>query len=116
MPLLKIETNAEISGDRRTDLLKQASATVAELLGKPERYVMVMLELNPHMLFGGDSSPLAYLELKSIGLPGERTKEISETLCQLISDQIGIAADRTYIEFSDAARNISGCNSRTIER
>ena len=67
-------------------------------------------------LFAGDNQPLAYLELKSIGLPGDRTKALSADLCQLISTELAIAPDRIYIEFHDAPRNMWGWNGSTFER
>ncbi|MCU7844020.1 MAG: hypothetical protein KZQ93_09295 [Candidatus Thiodiazotropha sp. (ex Monitilora ramsayi)] len=114
MPLLKITTNKDIDTDKRPALLKAASENVANMLGKPERYVMVVLETNPDMSFAGETSPLAYLELKSIGLPGDRTTEFSNFLCELVSAQLEIPADRVYIEFSDAERHLWGWNSATF--
>jgi phenylpyruvate tautomerase PptA (4-oxalocrotonate tautomerase family) len=112
MPLLKIQTNQPPSDPSR--LLSRASALVAELLGKPERYVMVALEPNPSMLFGGDAAPLAYLELKSIGLPGDRTRELSAALTRLVEQDLGVAPDRVYIEFADAPRHLWGWNAATF--
>ena len=114
MPLLKIQTNAACPEEVRGEMLKQISASVADMLGKPERYVMVSLETNPHMLFAGEETPLAYLELKSIGLPEERTRAFADSLCTLISDRLGVASDRIYIEFSDAARHMWGWNGGTF--
>jgi len=114
MPLLKIQTNQELDPGRRAELAKQASSQVARMLGKPERYVMVALEYNPDMLFAGDNGPLAYLELKSIGLPGERTGDFSSTLCALVEQALEVPRDRIYIEFADAARSMWGWNGGTF--
>ena len=114
MPLLKIQTNTPIDPERARTLAADASARVAELLGKPERYVMVSLEHNPNMLFGGSDEPLAYLELKSIGLPGARTAELSRALAELLDTALGLPAGRVYIEFSDAPRNMWGWNGGTF--
>lgn len=114
MPLLHITTNQAIDPARADQLIKQASSTVADMLGKAERYVMVCLAHNPHMLFGGSDAPLAYLEMKSIGLPGDRTADYAGSLCELISQQLTIPADRVYIEFSDAERHLWGWNGKTF--
>jgi phenylpyruvate tautomerase PptA (4-oxalocrotonate tautomerase family) len=114
VPLINITTNQAIEPARADGLLKQASSVVAGMLDKPERYVMVRLEYNPHMLFGGSEAPLAYLELKSIDLPGDQTPGYSRTLCDLIEQQLQIPADRVYIEFSDAARQLWGWNGATF--
>jgi phenylpyruvate tautomerase PptA (4-oxalocrotonate tautomerase family) len=114
MPLLKIQTNVEIPEEAKIGLLHEASAKVASILGKPERYVMVLLESNPHMLFAADNSPLAYLELKSIGLPGDRTGAISEGLSNLINQRLAIPSDRVYIEFANAERHMWGWSGGTF--
>ncbi|MGD8907912.1 MAG: phenylpyruvate tautomerase MIF-related protein [Chromatiales bacterium] len=114
MPLLTISSNRLTDETQAQALIKQASATLADMLGKPERYVMVILNHNAQMLFAGDDSPLAYLELKSIGLPADRIPEFSRTLCDLISNQLEIPCDRIYIEFSDAQRHMWGWNGSTF--
>ncbi len=114
MPYLKIQTNQIVEPSRRPPLLAKASAAVARTLGKPERYVMVALESGTPMSFAGESAPAAYLELKSIGLPEARTAELSQTLCALIQEELGIVPDRVYIEFADAPRRMWGWNSATF--
>lgn len=114
MPLLKITTNQAIEANKRSSLLLTASKSVANMLGKPERYVMILIENNPDMCFAGETTPLAYLELKSIGLPADRTTEFSNFLCQLVAEQLEISADRVYIEFSDAERHLWGWNAATF--
>ena len=116
MPLLKIRTNMEIEVEARQPLMQLASARLAELLGKSESYVMVSLESGAEMLLGGSDAPLAYLELKSIGLPADRTKELSAGLCGLMTEELSIDKARVYIEFSDAARHLWGWNGTTFER
>ncbi|MCU7927722.1 MAG: hypothetical protein KZQ97_14940 [Candidatus Thiodiazotropha sp. (ex Dulcina madagascariensis)] len=114
MPLLKITTNREMGQNDLAGFIEQASATVADMLGKPEKYVMVSYACNPSMLFAGTSASLAYLELKSIGLPGERTGEFSQVLCDLIQRQLQIPKERVYIEFSNAERHLWGWNGGTF--
>ncbi len=112
MPLLKISTNRTVENTEA--VLQATSQAVAAILGKPERYVMVELHTGVPMCLAGSSEPLAYLELKSIGLPEERTAELSAALCRLIDEQLGIPAERIYIEFSDAPRHLWGWNGATF--
>lgn len=114
MPLLKIQTNQALSADQQQALIRAASQQVATLLGKPERYVMVSLEHNDGMLFAGSDAPLAYLELKSIGLPTAKTGELSKALCTTIHQALSIDLDRIYIEFADAERTQWGWNGGTF--
>ena len=114
MPYLKIQTNQTLDKDAQQALLKKASATVAAQLGKPENYVMVTLQVGQAMLFAGTDDPLAYLELKSIGLPETATKDLSDNLCTLIAQELDIEKNRTYIEFADAQRHMWGWNGGTF--
>ena len=114
MPFLKIQTNQPLSKDAASQLAKKASALVATQLGKPESYVMTSVENNPAMTFAGTDDPLAYLELKSIGLPESSTGDASRALCELVSRETGINPERIYIEFTDAARKMWGWNGGTF--
>lgn len=114
MPLLSITTNQAPSAAQAEGLLAEASALIARQLGKPERYVMVRLEHNPLMRFAGSADPLAYMELKSIGLNQDRTGALSEALCGLMEHALGIPPERVYIEFSDTPRKMWGWNSGTF--
>lgn len=114
MPLLSITTNQSLDDSDRPAALKALSQAVAGALGKPERYVMISYRHNADMLFGGDDAPLAYLELKSIGLPGERTGELSAALAEAMREHLGIPADRVYVEFADAERHMWGWNGGTF--
>ena len=114
MPYLNIRTNQRLPGPAAKTLASKASARVAELLGKPEAYVMVSVEHNAAMQFGGSDAPLAYLELKSIGLPQSITAATSRALCDFIARETGMAANRIYIEFTDAPRQMWGWNGDTF--
>jgi len=114
MPFLRIQTNHPLDDTAAGELANRASAVVAEQLGKPERYVMVSVESSPAMRFAGSDAPLAYMELKSIGLPESLTAGLSHTLCQLLADTAGIDPARIYIEFSDAPRKMWGWNNGTF--
>ncbi|NEX19293.1 hypothetical protein G3480_03025 [Thiorhodococcus mannitoliphagus] len=114
MPTLRITTNAQVPGAERAGFLAKASQTVAEMLGKPESYVMVVLEEGRDMLFGGTDEPTAYLELKSLGLPESKSADFSSALCALLGETLGIAAGRIYIEFAAPPRHLFGWNGGTF--
>jgi phenylpyruvate tautomerase PptA (4-oxalocrotonate tautomerase family) len=114
MPYLKIQTNQACPEAACQTLMQNASRLVADKLGKPESYVMVAMDPPRPMLFAGDDGPTAYLELKSIGLPANQTRELSAALCNLVSDELGVDQNRIYIEFADAARNMWGWNGATF--
>ena len=84
--------------------------------GIPDLAVMSTLYTGPNgvgrvRVFPGIDHPTEPL---AIGLPGDRTRAFSDTLCGLITAHLGVAPDRIYIEFSDAARHLWGWNSGTF--
>ncbi|MBI5381287.1 MAG: hypothetical protein HZA31_05245 [Opitutae bacterium] len=114
MPYLKIQTNLPLTKKAERTVLKHASALVAEELDKPEEYVMVAIQADTPMLFGGSDEPVAFLELKSIGLPARRTKQLCQSLCALIETHLGIKKERVYVKFIDVARTMWGWKGDTF--
>ncbi len=114
MPYLSIQTNISLADDTQSELLKTASKLVAQVLDKPEKYVMVTLEPPKPMLFSGSEDPAAFIELKSINLNENKTQNISEQLCTLLHKTSKIQKDRIYIEFVNAPRKMWGWNSSTF--
>ena len=115
MPYLSIETNLDANNIDANTLLSDTSTFIANLLGKPEKYVMVKLQCNSSLIFSGNQKTLAYLELKSIGLPEQETTEYASAICQHISESLNINSDRIYIEFSNAQRHMFGWNGKTFQ-
>lgn len=114
MPYLKIASNVDINDNGKQDVLLAVSRAVAQGLGKNEKYVMVSYEPPRPMCFGGSQEPCVYMELKSIGLPVGKTKNLSQSLCILIEQHLGVPPDRVYIEFSSAEGAMWGWNSGTF--
>ncbi len=116
MPLLSVETNVKLD-DEDTGAVHITSAlsrAVAEMLGKPEQYVMVSLKMGQDLCFAGSCAPAAYAQLKSLGLPENKTAEYSATLCELLHQHLGAPPERIYIEFSSPARHMWGWNNSTF--
>ena len=112
MPLLNIHTNINL--DNKQQLATEASALTAKILGKPESYVMVLVNDGQTLIFAGNEEAAAYLELKSISLPESETGRLSAALCELITKHSKIKSDRIYIEFSNAQRHMWGWNGATF--
>lgn len=111
MPVLSIESNRPLLGDNS---LKIISSAIAQMLGKPENYVLVKYAHNPDMLFAGTNEALAFLELKSLGLPIDKTTAFSSALAALIQEELGVSSERVYIEFSSPERHMFGWNGGTF--
>ncbi len=112
MPYLEINTNTTI--DNCSAIAEQVSKLAADILGKPESYVMVKVSPEQTLLFAGSDAPAAHIKLKSLGLPENNTAEFSEKLCSFLSGQLGIDGSRVYIEFSNPERHMWGWDSKTF--
>ena len=114
MPYLYIQTNLPLGKKSRQTILRNASALVALELGKPESLVIVALQPDTTMYFDGSDEPVAFLELKSVGLPARKTKKLSQALCELIEQHLGIAKNRVYVKFIGLSRGMWGWKGDTF--
>ncbi|KAB1443419.1 phenylpyruvate tautomerase MIF-related protein [Pseudodesulfovibrio senegalensis] len=114
MPFCRLETNVVVGKEQTQTLVRGLSTLVADMLGKPEAYVMAVFEPGKELMFGGTDDPAAYVTLQSIGLPREKTPEFSAVMCAFLEDALSIAPDRVYIAFGDIDRPLMGWNSATF--
>lgn len=114
MPVLNVTLNHKPSALRLETLIKTLSAETASMLVKPESYVMVLARHETALCFAGTLEPCAYLELKSIGLPADKTPALSARLCELLETHAEIPAERIYIEFTDVERHLFGWDGSTF--
>ncbi|HPA11698.1 MAG TPA: phenylpyruvate tautomerase MIF-related protein [Bacteroidales bacterium] len=112
MPLLKIISNTDIAD--KNAFIGQSSKEIARILGKTEKYVMVIFTFNPNFIFSTSDEPALYVELKSIGLPTEKTGEISRKIIDFLSSKTGVIQSRIFIEFTDVPPNLWGWNGGTM--
>jgi phenylpyruvate tautomerase PptA (4-oxalocrotonate tautomerase family) len=114
MPLLKLETNVPIAEDKKKTLLDSLSKTVAGTIGKPEQYVMVTIN-QASIIISGKPGDAAFVELRSIGgLSGNVNRKLSQQLCKLLSDSLGISPERVYLNFADVEAGDWGWNASTF--
>jgi hypothetical protein len=114
MPFLSIAASVEILPESRDLLLREASKAVAAGTGKPERYVLVKIEGGQPLLFAGSEEPSAFLEVKSIGFPGSGVKELTRSLCDLVTGRLGVPGNRIYIVFEDIKGAMWGHDGETF--
>jgi len=114
MPLIKLETSAELTEEKKAELLPIMSRTISEEIGKPETYVMVTLS-QCGIMMSGTEQPAAFADVRSIGgLTHDVNKAISDRICTLLKDKLGIPPDRVYLNFTDIARSHWGWNRSTF--
>ncbi len=115
MPLIKVQSSVPSPSATQIEaLLKELSSRLARHLGKPESYVMTLFEGNVPMTFAGTTDPACYIEIKSIGAMGSKTKAMSQDFCHQISTALGVPQNRIYIEFEDVAGAMWGWDGSTF--
>ncbi len=112
MPLFELSTNTAI--DDSQHIAEQVSKLTADILGKPESYVMVKIQPEQTLLFAGSDEPAAHVKLKSLGLPESNTADFSSRICSFINAELGINSARIYIEFASPERHMWGWDNRTF--
>ena len=114
MPLLKLETTVVLPEEKRKTLLAALSKAVAGTIGKPEQYVMVTIgSAAIHM--SGKPGDAAFVDIRCIsGLTGDANRNLSQQVCQLLNDSLGIPPDRVYLNFTDVKAGNWGWNGSTF--
>lgn len=114
MPYFSIQTSKSLDASTVADLTKKASAFAAELLGKPETYVMTALKPGIPMTFAGNNAPAALVEVKSIGLPEAQCSTFAGKISDFIHKELGIEPGRVFIDFTDLPRTRFAWNGKTF--
>ncbi len=114
MPLLKLETTVSLSEEKRKNLLASLSKAVAGSTGKPERYVMVTIS-QAAILMSGTTGEAAFVDIRGIGgLSGEVNRRLSQEVCKVLADYLGVSGDRVYLNFTDIDSGNWGWNGSTF--
>lgn len=100
MPRIQVTSNISLSDAEKSNALHTLSQTVAELLNKPEKFVMTSWT-TAKMTMSGTDAATAFIELRSLRLPADATERLSSELCQRLSLTADIRSDRIFINFVD---------------
>lgn len=110
MPMINLKSSCEIPAD----LLKEISEMIAESIGKPEQYVMVVSD-KADLMMSGTVGDAVCAEVKSLGgLDRVVNHAITMKLCVLLNDHLGISGDRIYVTFQSLERDHWGWNGSTF--
>jgi len=114
MPLLKLETTVALAVDKRQALLASLSKTLAEVTGKPEQYVMVTAN-QVAMQMAGKPGDAAFVDVRGIGgLSGEVNRRLSQQLCRLLNETLGVPPNRIYLNFTEFEASNWGWQGNTF--
>ena len=114
MPLLKLETTVVLTDDKRQALLASLSQILAETTGKPEQYVMVTAS-QVAMQMAGKPGDAAFADVRGIGgLSGDVNRRLSQKLCRLLNESLGVPQNRIYLNFTELEASNWGWQGNTF--
>ena len=67
MPLLQLKTSSTLSKEQKSSLLSSLSTALSQDTGKPERYVMVVIDDGAAVMMAGGEVTGAFVDVKGIG-------------------------------------------------
>jgi phenylpyruvate tautomerase PptA (4-oxalocrotonate tautomerase family) len=114
MPYLKLQTNKQLSKDKKDQVLQDLTALLSKDLSKPEKYIMIECNDDQSMFFGGSDEYLVFIDLRSINLPEESTSKLSASLANFVKSQLEIKPERVFINFTSYPRHMWGFNGTTF--
>ncbi|KAK7294761.1 hypothetical protein RJT34_17657 [Clitoria ternatea] len=115
MPCLNLSTNVNLDSVDTSSILSEATSSVANIIGKPEAYVMVVLKGSVPIAFGGNEQPAAYGELVSIGgLSPDVNKKLSAAIASILETKLSVPKSRFFLKFYDTKGSFFGWNGSTF--
>lgn len=111
MPQFSISTNVP-RANIPAGFVKDLSALVGRMAGKPESYVAIAINADQIMSFGGSTEPCAVCTFGNIG--SIDNAKFSKQVMDKIGKDLGVPAGRMYIFFSSSSGNNVGHNGGTF--
>ncbi|KAK4766727.1 hypothetical protein SAY87_008369 [Trapa incisa] len=115
MACLNIATNISLDGVDLSVILSEVTSSVAEIIGKPKAYVMIVMKGSVPIAFGGTELPAAYGELTSVGGLGcHENRQLSAAISSILETKLSIPKPRFFLKFSDSKASSLGWNGSTL--
>ncbi len=101
MPYIGTRVTTKISPEKEKEIKEKLGKAIAILPGKSERWLMVELEDEKKLYFGGDdSAPTAYVTVSVLGNPDSSSfAKMTAELSKIYKDLLGISPDRLYVKY-----------------
>lgn len=102
MPFVRIETNHEFSQDVIHDVITQVTEKVHANKGDPKEMILVVVNTNVGVSFGGDyDKPAAVVQLLNLEMPEDITRKLTESISDILLEHFNVPANRMYIFFQE---------------
>ncbi len=102
MPFINVKLSTDVTKEQ-ADVLKTEIGRAVSIIGKGESYLMVGIEKNCTLYFGGtNENPSAFFEVKILGKSTrDNYTRLTERLCQIAKEMFNINSERVYVKFEE---------------
>ncbi|KAK7382368.1 hypothetical protein VNO80_01219 [Phaseolus coccineus] len=102
MPCLYISTNINLDGINIDPIFSEATTAVSTIIGKPEKFVMVILKGSVPISFESNKEPAAYAEIVSMGgINSEVKKKLIYSIGTILQTNLSIPRTRFFLKVFD---------------
>ena len=94
MPMIEAKVTSSLPAEKR-DVLKAEFGKAISLMNKPESYLMINLQDNQDLYFGGKKLDKgAYVEVKVLGaVDSGASSKMTAKVCEILDKELGIPGD-----------------------
>ena len=102
MPYINAKFTGTVTPEKETEI-KSALGEAITLLGKPERYLMVEIEDNRRLYFGGkNDQPIAFFDVSLLhSAPRASYEKLTARLCEVAKDTMNVDGGNVYVKFEE---------------
>lgn len=102
MPYINAKFTGTVTPEKETEI-KSALGEAITLLGKSERYLMVEIEDNRRLYFGGkNDQPIAFFDVSLLhSAPRASYEKLTARLCEIAKDTMNVDGGNVYVKFEE---------------
>ena len=102
MPFINAKYSDTVTPEKEIEI-KSALGEAITLLGKPERYLMVEIEDNRRLYFGGrNDQPIAYFDISLLhSAPRQSYEKLTARLCEIAKEYMNVDGSNVYVKFEE---------------
>lgn len=106
MPFINSKVTVKIGENEKKNIREGLTKAAANILGKPEQYLMLGFEEECDLYFqGNNDAPTAFVEVKIYGRASSTAYDkFTQAVCDLLEKQLGIPGNRIYVKYEEVSQ------------
>lgn len=112
MPHIQVNATCSISQTQERTLLEQLGDAISLIPGMKADYLMIRLEENCRLFFGG-TGECALIEIDRFGrIPEDASQALTARISEIVEQALGISKDRMYLKYTESP--CWGCHGHNL--